>query len=83
MEVFYNLLNYFVFFFFICSVIGFTVSGTFLSVLYYPHTFVLGAIMLAANFTYLNEKNDADNSSETTKKKPVKSFVTVKADSVN
>jgi len=46
---------------FVClngSIIGFAVSGAFLSVLYYPHSFVLGAIMLSANHIYLNEKKN-------------------------
>ena len=45
---------------FVClngSMIGFTISGAFLSVLYYPHTFVLGAIMLSANKIYLDYKD--------------------------
>ncbi len=67
---------------FVClngSIIGFAVSGAFLSVLYYPHSFVLGAILLSANHIFINNKNDyaGDNSLEDSSTK-IRSFVKTK-----
>lgn len=63
------------------SMIGFAVSGAFLSVLYYPHSFVLGAIMLVANFVYRNQENmDAvENKTSDSRKQKIKSFVVTKS----
>ena len=66
---------------FIClnaSMIGFSVSGAFLSVLYYPHVFVLGAIMLSANHIFLTENDDFSDLNSAKEKddtKKYKSFV--------
>ncbi len=51
------------------SLLGFAVSGTFLSVLYYPHIYVLGAIWFCAHVIYLREidKEDAEAEPATTK----------------
>ncbi|HFD31638.1 MAG TPA: hypothetical protein ENJ28_02830 [Gammaproteobacteria bacterium] len=66
---------------FIClnaSLIGFMVAGAFLSVLYYPHVFVLSGIMLAANRIFIRDSDNSENipdDSEKTKKVSVRKFV--------
>ena len=38
-----------------CSMLGFAVSGAFLSCLYYPHIFIVGGLIVAAHCIYTND----------------------------